>query len=523
MKKWTNTLISSDLSHYKYGINKSTKEIYINQNSYSVNPKLDYKLYDSFKRKGNQEYIVDVKDFFYAFVSFWDNNNDDFTLVYKVINPGNEHLSTDMIPNKKTYLIWVIIWILIFIASSSLIIVKIYQTKSFNIHSILILINYFIVTIFWIGKYFYWINLSKHGKISDAADPLLLIFESIILTLYLLIINLYASGYKIVNQYFRFLSFAKNLIAIGFYVIFALILNYQFLFVVIFMLILIVIMILMLRMDISTSIQSLQRVLVNESNILQYDPDYVSEIKKKIKFYKCFRVYIYIYFFFESWLLSTQPFLQLYHDWIFTMMHQIIILVGMSFLFVILSYSFKYRQQELILDINGIPLPFDKNKDAKIWGEIIIIHNKCDDIPPSNKKNKIITAFPSVSVGVEWSYHNTRKPVLQSNPVEHAKRAAIYQVNEFNEEEARCDVLKILNLNNQINEVDNTPECFHYFNRTTPNFVKNIDEEERVYKPNKNLSFDLENELVKSDNSNGKDLNFQMFYANKFIDFSWYV
>lgn len=132
----------------------------------------------------------------------------------------------------------------------------------------------------------YWNYLSQSGVIPEVPEVVLLLLEYLIMTLYLVIINLNACGYKIVHQYFRFLAFAKNFIAIGFYVMLALILNFRVFIVVIFMFVLILIMILMLRMDISESIQSLEKVLVNESNILQHDPDYVSEIKLKIKYYK---------------------------------------------------------------------------------------------------------------------------------------------------------------------------------------------------------------------------------------------
>lgn len=38
-------------------------------------------------------------------------------IYYVVMNPGNEHLSVDLIPNKITYLIFFLLWVIVFAAS----------------------------------------------------------------------------------------------------------------------------------------------------------------------------------------------------------------------------------------------------------------------------------------------------------------------------------------------------------------------------------------------------------------------
>lgn len=105
MQKCIYTSISSNLSLYEYSINTVAGEIIINQNKLAKNQDQSFRNFPSYTRVVRQNYVINESDFFYAFVSFCDKTSEKLTVEYNVINPGNEHLSTDTIPNKVTYFI----------------------------------------------------------------------------------------------------------------------------------------------------------------------------------------------------------------------------------------------------------------------------------------------------------------------------------------------------------------------------------------------------------------------------------
>ena len=451
MSKWIYTEISSDLSAYNYNIDSQLNIINIKGLSSSKIKDYSYLKYPSYKRKFKQKYTIQAWGFYYAFISFWERNGNKVTIDYSVINPGEEHLSSDAIPNKTTYLYWLIISLTVFVVSIVLIIVRIWKASHLSFYWILILINYFLIMIYWISKYIYWVDLSLYGSSSLFWDYFILSLEVLIPILHISIINLIAIGFKIVHQYFQHLSFVKNVIAIGFYVIILLLLYINLYFVFIFMIIEIIVLLLVLRMDVSASIKSLKRVLINERSIAINDPDYVDEVKCKIWYYKIFQVYLYVYWIWELLTLSLKPFLLLYHEWIFALAYQILILISMSFLFITINYSLGYRRREQIVDFERMPLPFNKKKDAKILGEILFVHSIWDDDNGDADKIK----FPRIAIGVECSYHRQRKVKDYKRTNQLNLRSEMY-LCEDNEELARNDVLKIVKDNNHLIE-----ECKH--------------------------------------------------------------
>ena len=516
MNKWMYTKILGDISIYDYTIDKNIKQIKINPNVITYNKNLTYIDYHSYERIVYQNYKIEEDNFYYAFVSFWDRKDSILKIEYFVVNPNDEHLSSDMIPNKVTYLVCIIIWVFVFIFSTILMIFRIIKTRYFSIHCILILINYFFVTLYWIYKYCYWNALSNIGYVAEINDIGILAIENASLILYLFIINLIASGYKIVHQNFKLISFAKNLIVIGFFVIFSLLLNFSIVFILIFMLIIIIILIMVIRMDISASIQSLRRLIRNESNIVRNDPDYVREIKMKINYFNWFQFYIYVYWILESIVISLRPFFKLYHEWVFTLLHQVLILLGMSFLFITLNYSFKYRNQELIFDLDGIPLPFSKKKDAKLWGEIVAIHTVWDDKEESSNRRNDSFRFPSVAIGVEWSYHNFRKPKLYRDPNKDKDRAALYQIFDF-EDQAMHDVLKICRENSKRTEESKEFEEVKRDSKSLFVSIKQTYQELNSDQHSDKENFEFENDKIKFQNK--FNVETQLFSSTKWLDY----
>ena len=242
-----------------------------------------------------------------------------------------------------------------------------------------------------------------------------------------------ASGYKIVHLLFQYRRFIKNAVIILFMLLTSLLMSYSNFFLTILMVSEIVILILLLKMDISYTIRSLQEMIQGLDVNSPQDHDYVKGILFKIKYYKVFMFYVYVYWPMEIIAQSLRPFLALYHQWIFTLLHQILTLISLSFLFITLHFSIKERPNNLDDPCAKIPLPFDPDRDPKITGEIIIIHS-VGDRPEG-----------VFSVGVECSYKH-RISAVKTQQVFN-DRAKVYQVDDI-EEEAKHDIWKITqNLN----------------------------------------------------------------------------
>lgn len=135
--------------------------------------------------------------------------------------------------------------------------------------------------------------------------------------------------------------------------------EYSNFFLMIFMVVEIIILLLLLKMDIFSNILKLRKMLDGRENFARHDHEYVSLISNKIKYYKVFMIYLYTYWVMEAIVLSLRPFMALYHQWIFTLLHQILILLSMSFLFLTLNYSIKSVRVDHEDRVVNIPLPFN--------------------------------------------------------------------------------------------------------------------------------------------------------------------
>lgn len=242
----------------------------------------------------------------------------------------------------------------------------------------MILVIYFAIMIYCIIRYTYWMLLSKYGNDRIVFDLSNLFLEIFIMTMYLTIINMMAQGYQIMSFSFTFKPFIKNVIIGSFILITQLLMTFANFFLMIFMVVEIIILILVLKMDISSNITKLKEVLRNQDNFIVRDPDYVSVVEFKIKYYKVFKIYLYVYWGLECLVMFIRPFFVLYHEWIFTLLHQILILISMSFLFITLNYTIRKTEEENVVEVLHFPLPFDPKKDPKIIGSIVVIHNVCE-------------------------------------------------------------------------------------------------------------------------------------------------
>jgi hypothetical protein len=424
--------ISSDLSVYDYEIDHKRHQIEVNVTKQSKVKSLEYLDYPEYKIKVSHYDYVDKAGFYYFFVSYWYKHEGSIRIEYKVVNPGGEHLSADLIPNKATYLIFFVIWILVFIISTAWMVRKILKWNSVSYLSITILLTYLMITIYCILRYFYWLEMSKYGQVESFYEIILLAIEAFILLWYLVILNMVANGYKIVHPRFQTKAFCKNTVITIFILCTSLLMQYSNFFLMIFMVVEIVILVLLLKMDIWHNITTLQEEIQAEMDANSHNSRYLSAVAKRIAGYKVFLWYIYIYWSLEAIVQSLRPFLLVYHEWIFTLLHQILILISMSFLFVTLNYSLEISQFSYQEDPPWMPLPFDRRKDAKINGLIVIIKSV-------DGRDEGV-----VSVGVECSYQS-KKTNFKSDIVEIWDRAKKYRLNDVEDdiEEAKQDVLKI--------------------------------------------------------------------------------
>lgn len=77
-----------------------------------------YRDYFSYDREAEFTLQVPSDGFYYFFASNCNPSSESLKLSYVVMNPGNEHLSYDLIPNKLTYLIFFITWVIVLLVSS---------------------------------------------------------------------------------------------------------------------------------------------------------------------------------------------------------------------------------------------------------------------------------------------------------------------------------------------------------------------------------------------------------------------
>ena len=97
------------------------------------------------------------------------------------------------------------------------------------------------------------------------------------------------------------------------------------------------------------------------------EAEFIKSNEFKVKYYKVFLVYMFVYWSMETIVLSLRPFLALYHEWIFTLSHQLITLISMTYLFITLSYSVEVRKFERRHEgALVMPLPFNPKHDPKL-------------------------------------------------------------------------------------------------------------------------------------------------------------
>ena len=359
-----NYFIDYENQMIKYNLNDTrTVEVQDSLDNNTIN----LALYNSFDREVEFSYEVKQKGFYYFFVSHCQNDKSSFKVKYVVLNPGNEHLSFDLIPNKVTYLVFFLTWIGVLIVSGFLTGVRALKRRSLSYLSVLILFSYSVITLYLILRYVYWKVFSNNGTVSPYLSVTVNLIEVTSLGIYLVILSMVANGYKIVNNKFSCASFAKYIVIIFFILITSLFLNYVDFFLLFFITSEIIIFVLFLKVDTSICIKRLKEINEMLNPIFVEERSYLESNNMKIKFYNVFTYYLLIYWTLEIILLSLRPFLALYHEWIFTLVQQILTLISMSFLFITLTYSIEFKKFQEIHDGALIaPNPYIGRRGLKI-------------------------------------------------------------------------------------------------------------------------------------------------------------
>ena len=368
-----------------------------------------------------------------------------------------------------------------------------------------------------IGSIFLLLYLSIRGKIDQIYDVIFMFIEVLIMGLYLLIINMMAYGYQITTMTVRLSPFLKNIIITGFILLTSMLMRISTIVVMMFMVVEIIALILLLNMDIFTNINRLKSILIIQLEIDQNNKEYICELSSKIKYYRVFMIYLYVYWILEWIVLLIRPFFVLYHEWIFTLIHQILTFISMSFLFITLNYTIKKFEDGQINEPIDFPLPFSSKKDPKLLEEIIIIRSWYEEGSNSKKDKKF--SFPHIQIGVECSFSppNKRKPSKDSDL---NQRAILYKL-ENSEEQACKDVMNVIKSNNQKELSKNFNQIPHILQHTAidlkinENF-KSLDHSNPL--PNNEESKDLSKECW----NQSKNGDYQLFKANKCFDFRNY-
>ena len=293
-----------------------------------------------------------------------------------------------------------------------------------NLISILIIITYFFIMTYWITKYFYWKELSRRGAVSEAYEIGFIMVESIINGLYLIIISVIAYGYQIVTQRIQWSKFIKNLIISGFILLSYTLISFSNFVVMIMMALEIVGLILFLNRDIIENITKLRKIYAIQMRLHREEDQYISELKSKIKYYRVFMMYLYVYWILEWIVLLARPFLIHTNEWIFTLMSQILTLISMSFLFITINYSIEYIDDDSIIEALNSPDPFNLNEEFKTSEDFVIIYNFWEKVGRSEND------FPSISLGVECSFTEENKSVGVRDPIKGKDRINCYIIQD---------------------------------------------------------------------------------------------
>lgn len=413
-------VLNDDLSDYSLNINHEEQLI-----KYDLNDTREYVSSEGFQaqqdllssvsgydREVKFTYEIQEEGFYIFFVSHWQNATSDIGINYVVVNPGNEHLSFDLIPNKITYLVFFLTWICVLLVSGGIVGFKAFRKHNLSYLSILILFSYGLITGYLVLRYAYWIVFSNYGRVNGYFETVVNLLEVSTFMIYLVIINLVASGYRIVCESFSWGRFTKNIVVMSFIVVISLFLRYTNFFLLIFVAVGLIVMVIFLRLDIICWVERLKEINRELNPIFVEERKFIESNTFKMKYYKAFLVYLIIYSIMEVTVLWLRPFLALYHEWIFVLVQQIINLVSMTFLFVTLTFSIQFKKFEGINDGALIaPNPYFKDRSLKVWGEIVAIRSDLEQ-----------ESF-SIHLGIESS--QGKRPEIFDRPFI-SERAKIY-------------------------------------------------------------------------------------------------
>lgn len=375
---------------------------------------------------------------------------------YRLVNPGNEHLSSDHIPNKAVFLSFLIIWSVASLSSLAYIIyLKVWKANFHKFYFIMILILV-VMTFSVLFEFVYWVELSEVGAITDIFQYSVVIKSALMTGLQLIIINLLWYGYKITKPKIQCHSFLKNIILTTFIVISTLIYDYSKGFIIMIVLItLYVILIMLLKMDIKSNTRELENELQNLPAFAANDESITSAIKFKKDSFKRYICYLYVILSCKFVVLIFGTFFSLYNAWVYSLLLETWTVMANLYLFTFLNFpctkklfDLKYKQLEEPVNPRpemdpsempiDFPLPFRASQNLKIRGDLIIVETIDDgneDIP---------------SVGVEWTPLNpSHSPTWKrdaniTDDSSKPRRARIYEIADI-ERQAKQDINKILN------------------------------------------------------------------------------
>lgn len=519
-REWRYVQILDNIHEYIYSIDHVLGLI-----KYNMNFKSDYKNYDPsdlatinedpYRYQEFPNYAIEAEftiqvpkeSFYYFFASNWHASSESIKINYVVVNPGNEHLSYDLIPNKITYLIFFITWVIVLVISSIITGLRACYKKNVNYLSILILISFVFITSYWIVRYAYWMSFSKRGEVDYRFDLFVKMLEIAALFFYLVIINMVASGYRIVSLEFKFFKFIKNIFIIFLLVMTSLFMEYSNFFLMIFMAIEIVALVLILKIDINGCMKELRNSNADLNPEIEEERDFIRINTFKIKYYRLFMIYLCWYWALGCILLSLRPFLELYHEWIFTLGHQILNLVSMTYLFITLNYSIEVKKHEI--EHGGalvMPLPFNPEKDPKICGEIIVIKSVNTEL------------HPRITIGVECFNKATKRFEYESNP-NLVARSKLYQTNNI-DYETKLDIHGVINnIKKSAYNVIDQSNNWQNSNSNSDEDAKQVRDEESFGNSSDSFKYSNGPKIKTSNNINKDHQIMQNFTANKIIDF----
>jgi hypothetical protein len=133
---------------------------------------------------------------------------------------------------------------------------------------------------------------SKSGVVDHRFNLFVKMIEIAAFFSYLIIINMVASGYRIVSLEFKFFKFIKNIFIIFLLVMTSLFMEYSNFFLMIFMAIEIVALVLILKIDINGCVKELRNSNADLNPEIEEERDFIRINTFKIKYYRLFMIYL---------------------------------------------------------------------------------------------------------------------------------------------------------------------------------------------------------------------------------------